>query len=265
MAILRNEEINLYYETHGEGSPLLLIAGLASDSQSWQPIVKELSEHYFLIIPDNRGIGRTMPQDCNITIKDIADDCMRLTEHLGISFVNILGHSMGGFVAQDLAIHHPGCVDKLILASTSAFNPERNNTLFRDWATSLESGIDTGDWFRSLFKWLFTDSFLANNELMDAAVKYALEYPYPLSAIAFRNQVEAIADFHCLNHLADIRARTLALGGSEDMLFPIVETGKLFKSIPGVILAEIEHAAHSIHVEKPRQFAELVIQFLSIK
>ena len=112
--------IDLYYEMNGKGIPLMLIAGLGSDSQSWQPIIEELSRHCLVIAPDNRGTGRTRPQNARISIQQIADDCMKLAKHLGLSAVNLLAHSMGGFIALDLAIRHPDSIDKLILAGSSA-------------------------------------------------------------------------------------------------------------------------------------------------
>jgi len=73
-----------------------LVAGLASDSQSWQPIVEELSQQYRVIIFDNRGSGRTKPQDIEMSIEDMVDDCISLIKHLDLSSVYLLGHSMGG-------------------------------------------------------------------------------------------------------------------------------------------------------------------------
>jgi len=152
--------IDLYYEIHGKGEPLMLIAGLASDSQSWQPIMEDLSRNYRVITPDNRGVGRTKPSDINISIQQIADDCISLVRHLGLSSVNMLGHSMGGFVALDCAIRYPEYISKLILAGTSAFNSERNNALLLDWVSYLESGMDLKLWFRNTFYWIFSNRFL---------------------------------------------------------------------------------------------------------
>jgi hypothetical protein len=80
--------IDLYYEIPGKGTPLMLIAGLASDSQSWQAVIKDLSRYYLVIIPDNRGVGRTMPQNIEISIRQIVDDSVALIKHLGLSYVN---------------------------------------------------------------------------------------------------------------------------------------------------------------------------------
>ena len=142
MAMLARGDVDLYYECVGDGPPLLLIAGLASDSLSWQPIVADLAAHYRVIAVDNRGAGRTTPQTAPTTIRAMADDCVALIEHLGLASAHVLGHSMGGFVAQDCAIRHPDKVNALVLAATSSVNSRRNNDLFSDWASALANGAD---------------------------------------------------------------------------------------------------------------------------
>ena len=254
--------VNLYYEVHGAGEPLMLVAGLASDSQSWQPAMKGLSRHCLVIAPDNRGTGRTVPQDVETGISLIADDCMALAEHLGFSSFNLLGHSMGGFVALDLARRYPDAVNKLILAGTSASSSKHNDALFSDWASTLESGMDKKQWFRTVFHWLFTKRFFKNAEAVDAALRYAVDYPYPQSDIAFRKQVEAIAGFEYFEQLSGITAKTLIISGREDLLFPPDVSALLAEAIPGSTFSIIEYAAHSIHMEQPQAFTDCVLDFL---
>ncbi len=240
----------------------MLVAGLGSDSQSWQPVIEELSQHFLVIAPDNRGAGRTVPQDVETGIRQIADDCMALAKHLGFSSFNLLGHSMGGFVALDLAARYPDIVDKLILAGTSTSNPKCNDVLFSDWVSTLESGMDKMQWFRSIFYWLFTEQFLKNEDAVDAALHYAVDYPYPQSAVAFRKQVEAISGFDCFEQLSIITAKTLIISGQEDILFPPDASASLAQAIPGAVFSMIEHAAHSIHMEQPQVFTDHVLDFL---
>ena len=113
MPIVHLNNIDLYYEEYGKGTPLVLIAGLASDSQSWQPLLKDLSLNHRVIIFDNRGVGRTIPQNAKMSIQNISDDCISLIKHLKLSSVSLLGHSMGGFVAMDCAICYPKYNDAL--------------------------------------------------------------------------------------------------------------------------------------------------------
>ena len=254
--------VDLYYECHGKGQPLMLIAGLASDSQSWQPIVEELSQHYLVILPDNRGSGRTKPQDIETSIQHIADYCMALLGHLGLSSATLLGHSMGGFVALDCAIRYPAHVSKLILAGTSALNSDRNNSLFRDWVSYLRSGMGFEHWIRNLFYWIFSRRFFENRETLNDALRFAIEYSYPQSDVAFEKQVNAIQEFNCQEKLPGIKAKTLIISGKEDLLFSPEDSIRVLQAIPRTSVCLIEKAAHSVHMENPKAFTECVLHFL---
>jgi pimeloyl-ACP methyl ester carboxylesterase len=254
--------IDLYYEVQGTGTPLMLVAGLASDSQSWQPVIIDLSRHYLVITPDNRGVGRTMPQSIETSITKIVDDIVALIKLLGFSSVNLLGHSMGGFVALNLAIRYPDYVNKLILAGTSAKNSTRNNALFSDWASCLESGMEMRLWFRNIFYWIFSRRFFENPEVVSNALRFAIEYPYPQSAIAFRNQVKAIASYDDTKGLPRVRSKTMVISGKEDLLFPTRECSDFSRAIPRANFSVIDNAAHSIHMEQPKAFTDCVLDFL---
>jgi len=142
MALATINGIQIYYEIHGTGGPLLLIAGLTSDSQSWQSVIQGFADRYQVINFDNRGVGRTQPSDEFTTIEQMADDCVALIQYLQLSSVHLLGHSMGGFIAQRCVIRYPNVVDRLILVGTSASVSDRNTALFLDWVHYLESGMD---------------------------------------------------------------------------------------------------------------------------
>ncbi len=265
MSMVHINGIDLYYEDYGEGMPLVLIAGLASDSQSWQPIIEKLSLHYRVIVFDNRGIGRTKISSSKIYIHDIADDCIALIKYLDIHSVYLLGHSMGGFVALDCAIRYPQYISKLILAGTSALNSERNNTLFSDWSSYREKGMDLESWFRNIFFWILTQQFFNDKEVLNNALQFVIEYPYPQTEIAFSAQVDAIKEFNCSKSLALIRSETLVVYGREDLLFPPTDSSKVLQAIPNVRFSYIDHAAHSIHSEEAEKFITIIQDFLTDK
>lgn len=265
MPLININGIDLYYEDHGEGMPLVLIAGLASDSQSWQPIIEELSLQYRVIVFDNRGVGRTKLLNSKISIQNIADDCMALIKYLDLHSVHLLGHSMGGFVALDCAIRYPQYISKLILASTSALNSDRNNALFTDWSSYREKGMNLELWFRNVFFWIFTKQFFDDKEVLNNALQFVMEYPYLQTEVAFRDQVNAIKEFNCSKSLAGIRSETLAVYGREDLLFPPIDSSNALQAIPNVRFSYIDHAAHSIHSEEAEKFVTIIQGFLSDK
>ena len=262
MPKLALNDIELYYEIRGSGIPLLLIAGLASDSQSWQPISEKLASHCQVITVDNRGVGRTSPLDTDTGIHAIAADCIALVRHLGLKSVNMLGHSMGGLVALDCAIHYPEYVGKMILATTSSCNSRRNNDLFSNWASSLETGLDLKIWFRSIFHWILSERFFDDVKAVEDALQFEVDYPYPPNAVAFRKQVDAIAEFDCTDKLSGIAAKTLVIAGNEDLLFPVQICKYLAGRIPGAAFKVIDNAAHAIYMETPDVFVDTVLNFL---
>ena len=260
--MLLPDNASLYFETHGKGSPILLIAGLASDSQSWGGVVQDLARDFLVITPDNRGVGRSTQNGVDISISGMGDDCIALLDYLGIASAEILGHSMGGFVALDCALRYPDRLSGLLIAGSAPRNSPENNQLVRAWASDLTAGADRGDWFRGLFPWIFTPSFLPDAEALDAAVSYSVDYPYPQSAEAFRKQVEAIAGFDCTGEIATIKLPTLIIHGREDRLFPSEESVRRLKSINGARSIVFERAAHSIHLEQPEAFSRAIREFI---
>ncbi len=261
MPYFEHDGITLYYEQHGNGQPLLMLAGLASDSQSWLPVLEGLSKFFRVILLDNRGVGRST-QDCEISIKYMADDCASLAKELGLSKLFLLGHSMGGMVAMESVRRYPELFERLILVGTGAKNSTRNNILFHDWADQYESGDNPALWFRALFLWIFSERFFENRKIVDASIACLLNYQWPQSPVAFRKQVEAIAFFDATDWLDRICIPTKVIVGSEDILLPLHCSRDLTTRIPGATLAVIRGAAHSIHTESAEEFINEVMIFL---
>ncbi len=114
----------IYYETYGKGEPLIMIMGLGADTNCWSDkLIQELSKQYRVIIFDNRGAGKSDPAKAPYTIRDLANDVIKLMQTLSVEKAHILGVSMGGMIAQEIAINYPSKVNKLILVVTSPGGP----------------------------------------------------------------------------------------------------------------------------------------------
>lgn len=261
-SMLMLNDIELYYEVHGDGPPLLLVAGLASDVSSWQTVLPALSEHFRVILVDNRGIGRSVPEDAPVSVDLMADDCAALIDHLGYGPVHVLGHSMGGFTALSLAARYPDRVKKLVLAATGEKSSSRNTLLFSDLADLYERGEDPAGFFRTVFYWIFSPAFFEDEGTVKGAVEFALSYPFPQAPVSFRNQVNAIAAFDGRNLAVSVSAPALVLSAAEDLLFASSAGRELAEKLPRGKYLSVEGAAHSIHAEKPKEFAEAVVSFL---
>lgn len=262
-SMLMLSDVELYYEVHGgDGPPLLLVAGLASDVSSWQTVLPALSEHFRVILVDNRGIGRSVPEDAPVSVDLMADDCAALIDHLGYGPVHVLGHSMGGFTALSLAARYPDRVKKLVLAATGEKSSSRNTLLFSDLADLYERGEDPAGFFRTVFYWIFSPAFFEDEGTVKGAVEFALSYPFPQAPVSFRNQVNAIAAFDGRNLAVSVSAPALVLSAAEDLLFASSAGRELAEKLPRGKYLSVEGAAHSIHAEKPKEFAEAVVSFL---
>ena len=261
MMYYNKDGLPLYYTMCGNGPPLLLIAGLASDSRSWQPVMAGLAERFTLIMPDNRGVGRSS-QECETSIDVIADDCFALIQHIGMENVHLLGHSMGGMAAMSYAVRYPHALNKLMLVATAPKNSARNKQLFSDWAAACSADHNRFAWFRSLFYWIFTEHFFNDLQMVNEALRWLVEDPWPQSAQALRRQVAAIAAWDATADLRRISAPTCVMTGDQDLLFPRKDAVQLSQGIPGACLTVIEQAAHSIHTEQPDAFIQAVSTFL---
>ena len=248
MPALELPDLSLHYEDRGSGPPLLLVAGLASDSFSWLPVATPLAARFRTIMPDNRGVGRTRPQDGPCSIDAIADDCAALLRHLGVERASVLGHSMGGFVAQRLAARHPGLVDRLVLVATGTGAGARNAATFVEMAEKLDAGEDAERWF------------LDDPAKAEAVMAWALNYPWPQSARAFRRQVDAVIAYDGSADVGAIAVPTLVVAGREDILYPAEECEAFARRIPGAAFTVIEGAAHAVHTEQPGAFVDAVVR-----
>jgi len=136
--------IELYYEVHGAGEPVLLIAGLGFGAWSWFRQIPDLARHFLTIAFDNRGAGLSEKPDCEYTIEMMAEEAVGLLRALGVARAHVLGHSMGGYIAQEVALRHPEVVSSLILVSTS-FGGKNAVLMSPETAAQMRSELEAED------------------------------------------------------------------------------------------------------------------------
>lgn len=261
-----NAEINganLYYEIHGEGEPLLLIAGCGGDITNWSEIVPILSAHYQTIIFDNRGIGRSEVTPGDYTTKQFAEDAAGLMEFLKIEKAHILGWSMGGMIAQEMALGFPEKIDRLILCATAAKYSMKHSFVFWTWLEMLKQGdlAAVASW---MMTWCFSEDFFQNPEII-AQTRYAImNPPYPPTVEGFAGQIAALTSHDRRGQLREIKAPTLVFGMDDDGSFHVKEVKALAAEIDGAELKIVE-GGHALQLEKPELFSGVVLEFLQRK
>ena len=262
MATISVNDVEMYYEVRGEGSPVLFIAGLMSDSSSWESVADLFAQNYKVILVDNRGVGQTKPLDVNTSIELIADDCILLLDYLEIDKISIVGHSMGGFIGMDIASRFPDRVNNLVLAATATRSSDKNIAVFDKWVEALRNGQDQREWFGEVFQWIFTDELLSNSAIREMFLDYSINYPFKQSAAALKNQVDALREFDFSDRLGTIKARTLIVCGDSDKIFSVEDSIGSLSAIAGSKSIVISGAAHAIHAEKDKEFVDCVSEFL---
>lgn len=279
-------DIDMYYEIHGEGEPLLLIEGLGYSTWMWFKQVPTFSREYRVIAFDNRGIGNTDKPDREYTIGMMADDAAALLKALGVDSANVLGVSMGGFIAQEMALRYPDMVKSLILVSTSfGTNGVSNAGSNHLWGTLVGlfdlipailelsgKGSNPVPMFNSLgltaekrirygLSLAFTPEYLGTHtEEIDRIVGWRLENPQPF--YAWKRQLIAGMEFDSSDRVHRIKAPTLVITGSQDRVIPPESSKALAERIPGSQFIEIEEAGHLPFIERAEEFNRLVLGFL---
>ena len=262
MPFYKSSNATIYYELHGSGPILFMVAGMSSDSKSWQFIMDRMVKDYRLVVFDNRGCGRTVTDGSSFDLKDLAEDAFGLMDYLDYKQVHLIGHSMGGMIAQEMALMQPGRIDKLVLASSSPKLSKKAKDILDDLYRKWLSGYDMADWYAIMFKGLFTEKAFSNKKLMDAAIIYALTYPYAQTLGGFKSQVDAISTFDAVERIANITHNTLIMSGKQDKLITPGESRALLNISGPAEFKIIEDAAHSIHAEHPGVFVEELVRFI---
>ena len=214
MPITALEETDLYYESRGEGEPLVLVPGFASGAWSWRWQAEGLANDFRVITFDPRGVASSKLNDgANVSIERIADDIASLLDELGIEAAHVLGISFGGFVAQEFALRHPGKLKKLILASTSFGGPNHVAPPVEVLAAfSATDGLNSPERIRKYIPMSFSPSFAGEHgETVDEFCRERERNVVPEEV--YRQQLTSAVTFSAEDRVGGIKAETLVLTG----------------------------------------------------
>ena len=254
-------DVTLHYETGGDGQPLLLLAGMLSDSASWGPIIAPLQARHTVIRPDNRTTGRTTPWNAPVSVGQMARDAQSLMDALGYDMFHVVGHSMGGLMAMELAgLVSPRIASLTILASAPVRVP-LTMAVF-DTLRDIRGSADGETlWLKALYPWMFGPAFFANPENTQVALDAALAYPHAQTLPAMAHQIEALRSFKPETRPSDITCPTQVLFAEHDLLIPEGQARKVFSAIPSVSQSTIADAGHSIHWDAPDAVTKHILDF----
>jgi len=264
MPKVKTNGIDIYYEIHGEGFPLIMIQGLSENVYWWDPpLINELSKNFKTILLDNRGVGRSDNPGGEISIELMAKDTIGLMDAIKIKRAYIIGHSMGGKTAMEIALSHPERVEKLILYSANcggpnSIGPSRERTI--ELLEILSEQTHTRDLVEEVMFHIFTEEFITQNpEFMKKKVDdifIVLTSPY-----TFGHQIMASSQYNSFDKLKKISVPTLIIHGRKDIITPPENAEIFVKNIPGAKLKYFDNNAHMIHTQEPEIFVKILLDF----
>lgn len=266
MAIVRVGDLELYYEEHGSGEPVLLIQGFGGNTVAWGPLIPALAARYRVIAFDNRDAGRSSQATEPYTIADMANDAVGLLEALGVPSAHVLGASMGGMIAQELALRWPQKVGALILACTTCGGPRsagwdelcQRLDLVRELR---EMPAPDSELVQQQLSWMFSPEFLANpTPAFQEFILSTLQYPAPLEGM--KRQAEAIRRHDTYDRLPQIAAPTLVIAGADDPLILAENSRILAERIPNAQLILYPQLRHGFNLEDPDRVHADILSFL---
>ncbi len=240
--------------------PVLMIQGLGADRTTGLLQRMWLAPRFRSVGLDNRGVGRSDKPQGRYSLDVMADDAARVLDDCGFDSAHVIGHSMGGVIAQLLALRHPERVDSLVLTATACHHHMWRRELLAEWASiALERGMREVS--RRSMRWLVGPrSFRRYWPALGIVGPLALNVP----AHTFAAQARAIldADDSLRERLVEVRVPTLIVSGSQDILTPTADGEELAHRIPGAELVIISGAAHGFPVEHALTFNRLLGDFL---
>lgn len=264
MPISITNGVSLYYKVVGKGPVICMINGYRLSSAAWpEAFIARLSTRCCIVSFDNRGTGYSDKPVSGYNFDNMAKDVVGLLDHLDLPRVHLFGFSMGGAIAQELAIWHPHRVDRLILFGTfcgGIWAEPASYTVFRRLqVTENQSAEDAA---RQAWPVTYSPDYLAaNTEAVEQQMRRELEHPTPV--FVAQRQMEALQRFDTYNHLSRIIAPTLVATGAEDVLVKPRNSEILASRIPNARLELLADLGHRAIWEAPEEIADLIGDFLT--
>jgi 3-oxoadipate enol-lactonase len=255
-----NPNLEMYYEVHGEGEPLILINGLKSDHTGWMPMLDKLKEEFQVILLDNRAVGQTKDNGLDFSIADMANDVVALMDYLDISSSHIAGHSMGGAIAQVLAHEHADRVESTLLCNTFIkFNDDASQG-FGNVLKLFQNNSSRREIMEAVIPLVFSEN-MNTAELRDQIITFVESDPHWQTVHDYQRQLKALNDFDSSAWVGEIDVPTVVVGSHVDITALPAESEEIAARITDAKL-EMLPGGHASSIEQPGAFIELFIKHI---
>jgi aminoacrylate hydrolase len=254
-------DCHLYYERHGGGFPVMLIAGLAGTVQYWRDQIPAFSRSFEVIVHDHRGVGESDPARAVATMERLAADAIALMDALGVEKAHVIGHSAGGAVAQILAIEHPQRLASAVIAASWTKTDAYFRRLF-SFRKEILMRLGPASYVQASTLLLYPSEYISrNNEKLRLLEAQALaHFPPPETMVS---RIDALLAFDRTNDLGRIHTPTLVVAAHDDLVTPAYFSEELARRIPAAEAKFLAQGGHYFTQVVPRTFHQAVLPFLA--
>jgi pimeloyl-ACP methyl ester carboxylesterase len=254
--------VDLFYAEKGQGEPLIFLNGLSGDHLYWMGQLRTFGKHFRCLALDNRDVGQSRGPATPYSTADMAADVAGLMERLQLPPAHLVGISLGGMIAQELALAEPERVKSLVLADTLVRTDDWFSATLSAFELIRRQVPDTGAFFEAILPWWVSWRFLEESDRVTWLRWLLRQNPYPQPLDGFLRQLQATRRHDALDRAQQIRCPVLILVGSDDAVCPPRYSEQLRDLLPQARLVVVPGVGHALPFEEPSRFTELLAEFL---
>ena len=265
MPYAKINNINIYYEVHGKGEPLVFLSGLSMNHIPWTIYQVEyfVNAGYQVIVMDNRDVGRTQESDIDgYKIRTFAEDTSGLLIHLGVESVHVIGYSMGGMIALEMVINNLIKPRSLTLVGSTARQGGFGANFLEILKIAKEKWSNEEFW-RFMANKVLSWKFFENEKAISKWLAFVTSEEYYQSVAAFKRQADACISFDVLSQLHEIEVPVHVVVGEYDEMLAPRHSQVLVENIQSAKLSCIPDYGHAVYSEGAEIFNPLVLEFLN--